>query len=86
MKTLEDLIADLGGKDNRFGVLSESNTRQLTVIARNSDVAVGDLFLMPCNRGQERNYVFRTTQYANIMNRTLEMNDVARNKLTMPVS
>jgi uncharacterized protein len=86
MKTLKDLIADLGGKDNRFGVLSESNTRQLTVIARNSDVAVGDLFLMPCNRGQERIYVFRTTQYANIMNRTLEMNDVARNKLTMPDS
>ena len=31
-------------------------------------------------------YIFRTTQYANILNRTLEMNDVARNKLTMPDS
>ena len=70
----------------RFGVLAESSTFQLTVIARNSDVAVGDLFLLPCDRGAERFYVFRTTQYANIMNRTIEMNDVARNKLTMPDS
>jgi len=86
MKTLEELVKDLGGATKRFGVLSESNTRQLTVIAQNADVAVGDLFLMPCNRGQERIYVFRTTEYANIMNRTLDMNDVARNKLTMPGS
>lgn len=34
----------------------------------------------------DRIYVFRTTQYANIMNRTLEVGDVARNKLTMPDS
>jgi DNA helicase HerA-like ATPase len=85
-KTMADLVADLGGQDKRFGVLAESNTYQLTVIARNTDVAVGDLFLLPCKRGPERFYVFRTTQYANIMNRTLEMNDVARNKLTMPDS
>lgn len=83
MKTLENLIADLGGHTKRFGVLAESNTYQLTVIARNTDVAVGDLFLLPCKRGPERFYVFRTTQYANVMNRTLELNDVARNKLIM---
>lgn len=85
-KTLDALVEDLGGKEARFGVLAESNTHQLTVIARNTDVAVGDLFLLPCKRGPERFYVFRTTQYANVMNRTLEMNDVARNKLTMPDS
>jgi len=83
MKTLEQLIDDLGGQAKRFGVLAESNTYQLTVIARNTDVAVGDLFLLPCMRGPERFYVFRTTQYANVMNRTLELNDVARNKLIM---
>lgn len=86
IKTLDDLVSDLGGTENRFGVLAESNTHQLTVIAKNTDVAVGDLFLLPCKRGPERVYVFRTTEYANIMNRTLEMNDVARNKLTMPDS
>src|SRR5512133_2225091 len=83
MKTLDQLVEDLGGQEERFGVLAESNTYQLTVMAKNTDVAVGDLFLLPCKRGPERFYVFRTTQYANIMNRTLEMNDVARNKLTM---
>ena len=83
MKNLEQLISDLGGVNARFGVLAESNTHQLTVIAQNTDVAVGDLFLLPCKRGPERFYIFRTTQYANVMNRALDMNDVARNKLTM---
>jgi uncharacterized protein len=81
--TLEELKTTLG---ERFGVLAESNTYQLTVIARNTDVAVGDLFLLPCKRGPERFYIFRTTQYANVMNRTLDLNDVARAKLTMPDS
>lgn len=83
MKTLDQLIDDLGGREVRFGVLAESNTYQLTVIARNTDVAVGDLFLLPCKRGPERFYVFRTTQYANVMNRMIDLSDVARNKLTM---
>lgn len=83
MNTLDELITDLGGREARFGVLAESNTYQLTVIARNTDVAVGDLFLLPCKRGPERFYVFRTTQYANVMNRMIDLNDVARNKLTM---
>ena len=83
MPTLDALLTNLG---QRFGVLAESNTNQLTVICRNTDVAVGDLFLLPCRRGPHRFYVFRTTQYANVMNRTLEVNDVARNKLTMPDS
>jgi hypothetical protein len=86
MNDLPKLIEDLGGRDARFGVLAESNTHQLTVIARNTDVAVGDLFLLPCTRGPERFYIFRTTQYANVMNRTLDLSDVARNKLTMPDS
>ena len=83
MATLAEMVTQLG---KQYGVLAESNTYQLTVIAHNSDVAVGDLFLLPCDRGAERFYVFRTTQYANIMNRTIEMNDVARNKLMMPDS
>ncbi len=83
LSNLEDIVAALGGAAQRFGVLAESSTTQLRVIARNSDVAVGDLFLIPSHRGSERVYVFRTTEYANIMNRTLEMGDVARNKLTL---
>lgn len=86
LPNLDTVVTALGGADTRFGVLAESNTTQLTVIARNADVAVGDLFLIPSRRGGERVYVFRTTQYANIMNRTLEMGDVARTKLTLPDS
>lgn len=83
MANLDELIAALG---TRFGVLAESSTTQLTVIARNSDVAIGDLFILPCRRGPDRMFVFRATEYANILNRTIIMGDVARNKLTMPDS
>jgi len=83
MSRLEELLVALG---DRFGVLAESSTTQLKVIARNADVAIGDLFLLPCRRGADRMYVFRATEYANILNRTLDMGDVARNKLTMPDS
>ena len=81
---MEQILAKLG---ERFGVLAESNTYQLSVVAKNLDVAVGDLFLLPSQRGlQDRVYVFRASQYANILNRSLEMGDIARNKLTMPDS
>jgi hypothetical protein len=83
MPSLDQLIDSLGP---RFGVLAESSTAQLTVIAGNADVAIGDLFLLPCRRGPDRIYVFRATEYANILNRTIVMGDVARNKLTMPDS
>ncbi|QPN68800.1 ATP-binding protein [Synechococcus sp. CBW1108] len=83
MASLEQLVEILG---QRFGVLAESSTTQLTVIAQNSDVAIGDLFLLPCRRGPDRFYVFRATEYANVLNRTIDIGDVARNKLTMPDS
>jgi DNA helicase HerA-like ATPase len=84
MPTLEQIVRSL---EPRFGVLAESSTSQLTVVARNGDVAIGDLFLLPCSRGpRPRFYVFRATEYANILNRTIDMGDVARNKLTMPDS
>jgi hypothetical protein len=83
LAAIEETVRALGP---RFGVLAESSTSQLTVVARNGDVAIGDIFLLPCRRGPDRIYVFRATGYANIFNRTLEMGDVARNKLTMPDS
>ncbi len=83
MSYMEEMLRILG---KRFGVLAESNTTQLTIIARNTDIAVGDLFLLPSQRGADRFYIFRTTQYANILNRLSEMSEVARNKLTMPDS
>lgn len=77
---MKEIIDMLGEK---FGVLAESDTTQLRIIAKNKDVAVGDLFVMPSERGHERFYIFRTSEYANIMNRTINIGDVARNKLTM---
>lgn len=80
----DEVLAALG---KEFGVLAESDTRQLTVVAHNSDVAVGDLFLLPSRRGGlERFYLFRASEYANVLNRSIEIGDVARNKLTMPDS
>ena len=84
MSIFDDMTTKLG---LAFGVLAQSDTRQLTVVARNGDVAVGDLFLMPSRRGgRERFYVFRTSEYANVLNRAIDIGDVARNKLTMPDS
>lgn len=83
---MTDMDELMSGSGERFGVLAESNTTQLTVIARNTDVAVGDLFLLPCRRGPDRFYIFRTTQYANVLSRLVDVNEVARNKLTMPDS
>ena len=40
-----------------FGVLAESDTGDLTGITQNSDVAVGDLFLMPCQRSADHFYI-----------------------------
>lgn len=84
MANMDELLQKLG--DEPFGVLADSNTSQITVIAKNADVAVGDLFLLPSYRGRNRFYVFRTTEYANVLNRSIELNDIARNKLTMPDS
>ena len=82
MKDMDTLIAQLG---QSFGVLAESNTSVLNIVARDSDIAVGDLFLLPSKRGEhQRFYIFRATEYANVLNRSMDMNDIARNKLTMP--
>lgn len=78
-----DLIQQLGP---RFGILAEASTTQLKVIASNTDVAVGDLFLLPSKRGADRIYIFRATEYANVLSRQLDASDIARNKLTMPDS
>ena len=83
MAKLDELLMVLGP---RFGVLAEASTTQLTVVAHNSDVAIGDLFILPCRRGPDRMYMFRATEYANVLNRPIVMSEVARNKLTMPDS
>lgn len=81
--TIQALTEQLG---QRFGILATASTRELQVIASNTDVAVGDLFLLPSTRGAPRIYIFRATEYANVLSRQLDASDIARNKLTMPDS
>ncbi|MFC4452361.1 ATP-binding protein [Deinococcus sonorensis] len=83
MINLKALLLQIGP---RFGILATASTSELKVIASNTDVAVGDLFLLPSTRGAARIYIFRATEYANVLSRELDPSDIARNKLTMPDS
>jgi hypothetical protein len=44
-----------------FGVLAGASTSEIVVYARNFDTSIGDLFLIPSDRGGERVYIFRMT-------------------------
>lgn len=71
------------GRDNFFGVLAGASTSEIVVYARNLDTSIGDLFLIPSDRGGERVYLFRMTQYANVLRREEDMDPMAKNLLAM---
>ena len=66
-----------------FGVLAGASTSEIVVYARNFDTSIGDLFLIPSDRGGERVYIFRMTQYANVLRREDEMEPMAKNLIAM---
>lgn len=66
-----------------FGILAEASTSEIVVYARNHDTSLGDLFLIPSDRGGERVYIFRMTQYANALRREDEMGPMAKNLMAM---
>ena len=74
---LQEIKADLAST-------AESNTHQLTVIAQNTDVSVRWFVPLTLSWGLTILYL-PTTKYANILNRALDLGDVAGNKLTIPV-
>jgi DNA helicase HerA-like ATPase len=76
-------VIDALGQDDFFGVLAGASTSQIVVYARNQDTSIGDLFLIPSDRGGERVYLFRMTEYANVMRRDEEMDPMAKNLLAM---
>jgi hypothetical protein len=80
--TYDEILADLG-KDDFFGVLAGASTSEIVVYARNLDTSIGDLFLIPSDRGGERVYLFRMTQYANVLRREEDMDPMAKNLLAM---
>ena len=60
-----------------YGVLAGASTSEIVVYARNFDTSIGDLFLIPSDRGGERVYIFRMTQYANVLRREEDGTNVA---------
>jgi DNA helicase HerA-like ATPase len=76
-------ILDALGRDEFFGVLAGASTSEIVVYARNQDTSIGDLFLVPSDRGGERVYLFRMTQYANVLRREEDMDPMAKNLLAM---
>jgi len=76
-------IVDALGRDEFFGVLAGASTTEIVVYARNLDTSIGDLFLIPSDRGGERIYLFRMTQYANVLRREEDMDPMAKNLLAM---
>jgi hypothetical protein len=66
-----------------FGILAEASTSEIVVYARNHDTSLGDLFLIPSDRGGERIYIFRMTQYANALRREDEMGPMAKNLMAI---
>lgn len=76
-------MLDALGRDEFFGVLAGASTSEIVVYARNQDTSIGDLFLVPSDRGGERVYLFRMTQYANVLRREEDMDPMAKNLLAM---
>ena len=66
-----------------YGVLAGASTSEIVIYARNFDTSIGDLFLIPSDRGGERIYIFRMTQYANVLRREEDMDPMAKNLIAM---
>ncbi len=80
----DDVLDALGeNRDEHFGVLADASTSEIVVYARNKDTSLGDLYLIPSDRGGERVYLFRMTHYANVLRREDDMHPMAKNLLAM---
>ena len=75
-------VIDILGNES-YGVLAGATTGEIVVYARNFDTSIGDLFLIPSDRGGERVYIFRMTLYANVLRREEEMDPMAKNLIAM---
>ena len=75
-----DIVTTLE-QDEFFGVLAHASTSEIVVYAKNQDTSIGDLFLIPSDRGGERVYLFRMSVYANALRRDEDMEFMAKNEL-----
>ncbi|NVM28574.1 MAG: ATP-binding protein [Candidatus Helarchaeota archaeon] len=60
-----------------FGILASADVNSIEVITRNDDIAIGDIFAIPSARGQNRIFLFKCTNYSNIIRRQKDLGDVA---------
>jgi len=60
-----------------FGILAGGHLGKLMVITRNEDLAVGDIFLIPSTRGEPRYFIFRVSNFENIVRRLGSIETVA---------
>ncbi|MEC7987183.1 MAG: ATP-binding protein [Myxococcota bacterium] len=63
-----------------FGILVESHIDHITVLTKDADVAIGDLFLLPCCRMPKRFYFFRASACTNATHHPLDPDDTKPNK------
>ena len=78
--TYNDIVKNLE-KDEFFGVLAHASTTEIVIYAKNQDTSIGDLYLIPSDRGGERVYLFRMSVYANALRRDEDMEFMAKNEL-----
>lgn len=60
-----------------IGRLSKGSITQLDLIARNQDIAIGELFIIPSQRGERRIFLFKAMDVENIMRRVDNMKTLA---------
>ncbi len=60
-----------------FGVLAGGHLGKLVVITKNEDLSVGDIFLIPSSRGEFRYFIFRISNFENIIRRLGSIDTVA---------
>ena len=60
-----------------FGVLAGGHLGKLVVITKNEDLSVGDIFLIPSSRGEYRYFIFRISNFENIIRRLSSIDTVA---------
>ena len=60
-----------------FGRLSKGSITQLEIIAKDEDIAVGEILLIPSLRGSRRVFLFKAMEVENILRRVSDVESVA---------
>jgi len=72
-----DISFSIEGWAEPFGRLSKGSITQLDLVARNEDIAVGELLLIPSLRGSSRIFLFKAMDVENILRRVSDVGSVA---------